>query len=331
MKQENYRNKRKINRLTTALLGIFFYILVVLLLKSIQNAFTPGSGGMLVFNCVELVIITLYLIGYTWYNFRNASQESNQSFWKYLILIMIPFVVMTVITIIVTYAGGADSFSPIWNRVTFVIAPTLYCFIPYGILFKLIPAMPVALFMILCLAYMVLMQFLGYVLGASSRKYAKEREEKRYEMEQAVLQQQDKMAQKAYEARVRKEQLRKEQSAKERIQRSAYVDENDPLKDVVSPPVIETEAFSMITDEMIAEAVKHQRIKSSEEKIAAIKARQAQKSSAQSKAQVMDQTIPDQEQASPSQHPELDELKQMTRDLEAQLELARKRLETKGQ
>lgn len=314
MKQENYRNKRKINRLTTALLGIFFYILLVLLLKSFQNLFVPGSTAMVIFTMVEMIIVSLYLVGYTWYNFNNASLEDHKSFWKYILFIMIPITVMTLLTIIISYVGGESGFNGVWNSVTFIIAPTLFLYIPFGFIYSFMSMLPLGIFMVLCLFYMVAMQYIGYVLGAPSRKFAKEREIRRMEQDQLVMRKQDEMARQASKARAVQEEIRQKQQ-----QHHVIVDERDPLKDIENTPVVQTEAFSIITDDMVADAERRQKIKTHQQKLEARRRKQMEIQQQEKKPE--NTTVLDSMPVSKQKAPD-----QSTRDLRQQLELARKRL-----
>lgn len=263
MKQENYRNKMKVNHTITALLGIFFYVLLVLILKTIQNWIDVGTTGMTIFGVFKLIIVMAFFIFYSWWNFKSASQETFGTFLKYLVLMMIPFLVMTIITIILTYTASNSSFGSNWNAVTFFIAPTVFCFIPFGIIYQVMSSLPVAVFFIICLLFMAVFQIIGFLLGNGSRKFAKERELIRAEQDRKMMKRQDEMARRAIENRQRNEERRRSTE-----RRRTVVDENDPLKDIESTAVVETEAFSMITDDMIREAIRQNKIKTTEQKVA---------------------------------------------------------------
>ena len=313
MKQENYRNKRKINRLTTALVGIFFYILLTLILKTVQNLFTPGGTLMGLFSLVEFVLVSAFMVAYTWYNFRNASLENSKSFWKYILFVMIPIAVMTLLTIMIMYVGSGASFNKIWNAVTFIIAPTLFLYIPFGFIYDFLSVIPLAVFMIVCLIYMVGLQYAGYILGAPSRKFALERERKRMEQDALVMRRQDEMARQASKAREVQEQIR--QTQKQNI----VMDQRDPLKDIESTPVVETEAFDPITDDMVAEAERRQMIRSHQQKIEARKKR---------RMEALQQEINKGDGMASSQidSEHMEALKQRTKNLEQELAQARERL-----
>jgi hypothetical protein len=258
MKQENYRNKRKLNAITTALMGNFLYILVVLILKGILDALGNTGTYHLVYGIVEFVLISLFLVLFNWLSFRNAAKEDNHAFGKYLILAMIPILVMTIISIIVTYAGTSGDFSGNWNAMTFAISPTLFWYLPYGLIYFLTGStIPIAAFMFICLVYMILLECLGYAMGAKSRAYSLEREQKRLMQDRKSLERQDAMAQQ------RSEQARQ---ADAQAWEAARRDVKDPLGDVDQPAVIQTEAFTSITDDMIEEAVRNQKIKTAGQK-----------------------------------------------------------------
>ena len=276
MKQENYRNRRKINAINTALAANFSYIVIVLIFKGIFDALGLGNAGSynLIFGGIEFVVVSVFLIAFNWVSFKDASLESNGTYGRFLLLEMIPIGMMTLATIVLTYVGTNGSFNADWNVATFIVAPTLFWYLPFGIIFNFASMIPLAAFMAICLVYMVGLQFIGFAIGGKSRAFAKEREQKRLVQERQIMQRQNEMArQAAYNTGAISTQAVREglqsQGGRRRPQtRAMALDPRDPLGDVDQPAIIQTEAFSSITDEMIEEAVRNQKIKSAQQKSA---------------------------------------------------------------
>lgn len=326
MKQENYRNKLKVNHTITALLGIFFYILTVLVLKTIQNWISVGTTGMTVFGILKLILVMAFFVFYSWWNFKSASQETLGTFCKYLLLMMIPFLVMTIITIILTYTASNSSFGSNWNAVTFFIAPTIFCFIPFGVIYQAMSSLPVAAFFIVCLLIMAVFQIIGFLFGNGSRKFAKERELVRAEQDQKMMKRQDEMARRAIENRQRNEERKRSTET-----RRTVIDEHDPLKDIESTAVVETEAFSMITDDMIREAIRQNKIKTTEQKVAErmqrnVSGQRMKTDTIKTAKDTQQQDIQKSRQADQISQAKKEQLK-ATQDLQKELALIRERLE----
>ena len=275
MKQINYRNRRKINPINRALMANFTYILMILIFKGIFDASGMGNAGSynMVFGGIEFAVMSVFLIVFNWISFKDTSIDSNKTYSRFLIHELIPIVVMTILTIAVTYLMNSQSFSAQWNVATFVIAPTLFYYLPYGFLYNFLSMLPLAAFMGICLVYMILLQFIGFLMGSKSRAYAKEREQKRMIQERKIMERQNKMAREAAENTgvispqpqidFEKPRLKMEPPKKKT---APVVDPKDPLADVDQPAVIYTEAFTSITDEMIEEAVRNQKIKTAQQK-----------------------------------------------------------------
>ncbi|SDX85694.1 hypothetical protein [Eubacterium barkeri] len=275
MKQENYRNRRKINAINTALAANFSYIVIVLIFKGIFDALGLGNTGSyhLIFGGIEFVVVSVFLIAFNWVSFKDASLESNGTYGRFLLLEMIPIGMMTLVTIVLTYVGTNGSFNADWNVATFIVAPTLFWYLPFGIIFNFASMIPLAAFMAICLVYMIGLQFIGFAIGGKSRAFAKEREQKRLVQERQIMQRQNEMARQAayntgaISTQAVREGLQSQGGGRRPQTRPAMaLDPRDPLGDVDQPAIIQTEAFSSITDEMIEEAVRNQKIKSAQQK-----------------------------------------------------------------
>ena len=150
-----------------------------------------------------------------------------------------------------------------------------------------------------------------------------------------MLQQQDEMARRAYEARVKREMMRKAQSQNTQVvqeiqkKRQTGFDENDPLGDIESTPVVETEAFSMITEEMIREAINQQKIRTPQQKINELKQRPNKNIEKLETVQKKEVPTPVSNDTNPIDELEVDELERMTRNLQKELAAVRQRMKEK--
>ncbi len=311
MKQENYRNKRKLNAITTALSANFLYIIIVLIFKGILDLMGNDGNYGVVFGVIELVLVSIYFIAFNWLSFQNASEENSKEYGRFLLLEMIPITVLTIASIVLIYVGDGGSFSADWNAMTFIIAPSLFWFLPFGLVYHFMSGMmPIAIFMVTCIVYIIVLQCIGYAMGAKSRATVREREKKRVIQEKQYMIQQSEMARQA--SRSIEENRSQPQSAV--AQNSSPRDERDPLKDVDQPAIIQTEAFSSITDEMIEEAIRNQKIKTAAQKRSA---RHQQGSGAPN--------------AAPKKRTTMSKQRNQTRDISKELESIRRKIGEKDE
>lgn len=299
MKQENFRIKRKLNAFTTALISNFLNIVIILILKGILGLFGNNGQYNVFYGIVEFVIITLFWVGFNYYSFRDTSQEDNREYSLYLIVDMIPIAVLTIISIVVMYIGTGTQFSTTWNALTFAVAPTLFVYLPYGFLYHIFGSMiPIAAFFIICMVYIVGLQLAGYALGNKSRRETQARLRKRRAQEEKFMAEQKEMAIKA------NKRMQNNNTAASRMVRQAArkrsirpdnkpkIDKRDPLNDVTSNPIIQTEAFSPITDEMIEEAMKKEKQTAAQKELEKRKAREQKERPAQNSRRTPTRTAP---------------------------------------
>lgn len=254
------RNKKRMGAIQAALLSNLFYLVLGLLLNTAQGFVMQLSGGnsnaTMVMQGVSLVLAVAFWIVCFWFAFRNLGEKIQEPLIKYIVLTMLPIVLFTVASsLIIHFAGGG--FSQAWNSFAFVIAPTLFWYLPFGLVYTLVPSpVPITVFFALILILIVVFQLLGYGAGQGRRKRLKE-EEKAIE-ENARL-----VAEKAAEPYNRTERKRRVPQGK-RPQTNPGSDgagsvpathhsKKDPFETEDSPQIIYTEAFTAITDEMILE------------------------------------------------------------------------------
>lgn len=256
---------KRITIFNAALFCNLGYLLVVLILKGIQGLVTSDGTYSTIYGIIEFVVAALYWIGFNWILFRKADVSDYSRKAIYIIMNLLPAIIFTLITIFIMYVTPGYDFSTAWNQFTFVVAPTLFWYIPYGYLFYATGMMlPIAAMMIICLLFAGVMQFLGVLIGSSSYAHEQER------LRQAKLEQQKRLAaQRAARAKQEKEQAAQGAVQKPRVspvrRRSAVLNETAanmyPTKKGERPfrdeedttPIIYTEAMSVISDEMIEE------------------------------------------------------------------------------
>lgn len=254
MKLENFRAGRKRNALTSALLSNLLYFVLVIILKEITNA-VSGDGYNVVFGFVQLALVCIYWIGINYFFFKDTIEENRRSYITYLIASMVPMLIFMLITFALMIKGLNGGFALTWNALTFAVAPTLFVFLPYGVIYHFVGNMiPIVVFFIICFVLMAGLQVVGYAAGTKSRRRALARRKKRQMLEEKRIAEQKQKAQQAQEqmqrgsaeaSRIVRQQVRRRNvKPKKKITR-------DPFADIEQPAVVETEAFTPITDEEI--------------------------------------------------------------------------------
>ena len=235
------RLRRRLNSLSTALIANILNLLLILIFKGILDAGVKSNGSYnMTYGVIELVVIVGFWIYFTYAAFKSSTDDDdNQVFGKYLLYSLLPTVIMAVLTTVIILKGHPGiRFLKVWNAFTFVVSPTLYLFLPFGVLSVWMGSrVPFIGFMFICIGVIAAAQAVGYAFGAQSRKVSETEEPQ---------QAQPKPAAPKIKARRRRP------------------DAGDPLSDVESPAVIETEAFSPITDEMIDKVLREERKKQRE-------------------------------------------------------------------
>ncbi|MEG0074464.1 MAG: hypothetical protein RR691_01110 [Eubacterium sp.] len=270
MNQNNYHIKKRIGHLEAALLGNLIYIMLVLLFKTVLN-FTSDTGHYnIIFGILFFVFISVYWIGFNWLAFRKTlSQGKKGYYYKYMMCSMLPIFVLTVISSCIITVVPQISFGTSWSGFAFFVAPTIFWFLPYGLIFHFIGNfVPIILYFVICFVYIVILQIIGIALGSGNRKILRERQMDKMEQKEAINPIQNKKP-----LGVEQSVALKNQKAKKKTPAKKKHDSKDPFGDEDQTQIIYTEAFSVITDEMIAEAdaQKNQKTKSDKPETEAVK------------------------------------------------------------
>lgn len=78
------------------------------------------------------------------------------------------------------YAAPGTNFTSAWNEFTFLVAPTIFWYLPYGLIYHFIgSAIPIVVYFIICLILVIVFQGIGIAMGSGRRKKLRERAERR--------------------------------------------------------------------------------------------------------------------------------------------------------
>lgn len=180
MNQNNYHIKKRMSPIETALLGNLIYIVLVLILKNVLDLIGNDGNYKLWFGAIELVITAGYWIILNWFLFRNPASHQDGSYAKYIFFSLLPILVFTIVSTIVIYAAPGTNFTSAWNEFTFLVAPTIFWYLPYGLIYHFIgSAIPIVVYFIICLILVIVFQGIGIAMGSGRRKKLRERAERR--------------------------------------------------------------------------------------------------------------------------------------------------------
>jgi branched-subunit amino acid transport protein AzlD len=261
------RLRHLLNSLSTALLANVMNLLIILILKGILDVGVKPNGHYnMVYGVVQLAVIVGFWLYVTYAAFKSSSDvDDNQVFGKYLIYSLLPMLIMTALTTIIMIKGHTGiRFIKSWNAFTFVVSPTLYLFLPFGVLSVWFGSrVPAIAFFYICIGIIAAAQVVGYAIGSQSRKVSEAKDRKRKALEDKyMLEQQEK--EQAGETETPEAPKAAPKTKTSRKPKTRRPDASDPLGDVDSPAVIETEAFSPITDEMVEKVLREERRKNRE-------------------------------------------------------------------
>ena len=181
------RLRRRLNSLSTALIANILNLLLILIFKGILDAGVKSNGSYnMTYGVIELVVIVGFWIYFTYAAFKSSTDDDdNQVFGKYLLYSLLPTVIMAVLTTVIILKGHPGiRFLKVWNAFTFVVSPTLYLFLPFGVLSVWLGSrVPFIAFMFICIGVIAAAQAVGYAFGAQSRKVSEAKDRKRKALE----------------------------------------------------------------------------------------------------------------------------------------------------
>lgn len=169
------KRKRRLSALEAAVLGNILYIVLILIFKNVFDVIRKSDFNYL-FNGIELLTIGLFWIILFTICFKNIRADEKLRSFKYVLFSLIPIVALTgTLTVVSIFVPGQDT-SSIWNQFSFIAAPTIFWYLPYGLIYQLIGnQISIFIFFGIALIFTVAFQVIGIVLGRIlGRKYWEE-------------------------------------------------------------------------------------------------------------------------------------------------------------
>ncbi len=243
--RNNYQVNQWMTPTATAILGNVLYILLVVTFKEVGKLFPVGGFVNLVYNLAVLGVTLLFWMLYFAFVTRNIIDKRYGGFFKYIFLMNLPIFIFTGFTTFLVYYTNIQGFSANWNAFNFIVAPTLFWFLPFGAFTYIWDTLPLPLWVYpyMALAVTVVFQSVGIALTGQYRRkilgFAQERRKRLEEQEAADYAQLTAKAIHLQQAAQNKKNQKKKKIDKSRVW------EKD------STQIIYTESFDLVTDEMI--------------------------------------------------------------------------------
>jgi len=293
--RNNYQVNQWMNPIATAILGNILYILLVLTMKEAGKLMPIGGTVNLIYNLVALGIALLFWMLYFAYVTRNIIDKRHGGFFKYIFLTNLPILLFIGFTTFLTYYMDVQGFSANWNAFNFVVAPTLFWFLPFGAVTYVWDTLPIPLwaYPYIALLVIVLFQSLGIALtGQYRRKILHFTEERLKRLEEQEAADYAQLTAKAIQLQ---QVAQQDQSKKKKKIDKSRVWERD------STQIVYTESFDLVTDEMI-EAYNQQQKEQSQD-ILEVEDIQTLLPEATAQEEPLFTLTPDEESAAPSDEP----------------------------
>ena len=170
------KRKRRLTAIETAVLGNIVYLIIVIIFKSTFDFIGRTSGFNYLYNGIELGVIALFWIIIFGRNFKNIYAGEKSQTFKYILFMLFPIVILTVAVTLVSLLWPGQDANSIWNQFAFLAAPTIFWYLPYGLIYQLIGSyVSIFVFFGIALGVTVLFQITGVLIGRRmGRKYQEE-------------------------------------------------------------------------------------------------------------------------------------------------------------
>lgn len=169
------KRKRRLSALEAAVLGNILYIVIVLIFKNVFDLIRTSDFNYL-FNGIQLLTVGAFWITLFAICFKNISGNEKPKAFRYVLYSLVPIIVLTgTLTVVSTMFPGQDTNS-IWNQFAFIAAPTIFWYLPYGLIYQLIGG-ETSIFILfgIGLVLTIIFQVFGIILGRIlGRKYWEE-------------------------------------------------------------------------------------------------------------------------------------------------------------
>ncbi|WKY44507.1 hypothetical protein Q5O14_18175 [Eubacteriaceae bacterium ES2] len=131
------KKKRRLSPLETSVFGNVIYILIVLLFKNIFDVFY-GDEFNYFLSGIELLVVALFWIGLFAISFKNIYAGEKKRYGAYVFYSLLPILLLTAaVTAVTIFAPGQDT-SSVWNQFTFLAAPTIFWYLPFGLIYQIL-------------------------------------------------------------------------------------------------------------------------------------------------------------------------------------------------
>ena len=157
--------KRRLSPLETSIFGNVIYILLVLIFKNIFDAIGSSRFNYSI-SALQLAVVGLFWIGLFAISFKNIYAGEKKRYFSYVFYALMPILILTAVVTVVTIFVPGETTGVIWNQFTFLAAPTIFWYLPYGIIYQLTGA-SITIFVLfgIGLAMTILFQIIGIVIG----------------------------------------------------------------------------------------------------------------------------------------------------------------------
>jgi hypothetical protein len=166
------KRKRRLSPLETSVFGNVIYILIVLLFKNVFDVFY-GDEFNYFLSGMELLVVALFWIGLFAFSFKNIYAGERKRYGAYVFYSLLPILLLTAaVTAVTIFAPGQDT-SSVWNQFTFLAAPTIFWYLPFGLIYQLLDgSITIFAHFAISLVITLVFQVIGIVLGRlMGRKY----------------------------------------------------------------------------------------------------------------------------------------------------------------
>ncbi len=157
--------KRRLSPLETSVFGNVIYVLLVLIFKNIFDASGSSNFNYLV-SGLQLGVVGVFWIGLFAVSFKNIYAGDKKRYFSYVFYTLIPILILTASVTLVTIFAPGETASAIWNQFTFLAAPTIFWYLPYGIIYQLTDA-TITVFVLFGIGLLmtIIFQISGIILG----------------------------------------------------------------------------------------------------------------------------------------------------------------------
>jgi hypothetical protein len=169
------KRKRRLSPLEAAVIGNILYIVLVLIFKNVFDAIRSDSFDYL-FSSVQFIAVAIFWITLFSICFKSIGGNEKPKTFKYVFFSLVPIMLLTTaLTLVSSIMPGQDT-SSIWNQFALLAAPTIFWYLPYGLIYQLIGSeTSIFVFFAIALAFTIAFQVIGIILGRIlGRKYWEE-------------------------------------------------------------------------------------------------------------------------------------------------------------